>query len=209
MAKEDLSGIKNIIIDVGGVIIDIDYNLTAKAFIKLGVENFEDVFAQAKQMGFVDEFEKGNLSPDEFRNQLRQLSGKNFTDTEIDTAWDSLILFLKPSKIEVLRKLSQNYKLYLLSNNNAIHYQQCIVTVNKVIPFEEFSNLFLKNYYSHQIHLRKPDKEIFEFVLTENNLIAAETLFLDDSIQHIESAKKLGISTITVSGENTIEKIFG
>ena len=208
MAKEDLKGIKNIILDMGGVIIDIDYTLTAKAFINLGINDFENIFTQAKQMGFVDEFEKGKLSPEEFRNHLKKLSGKEFSDIEIDECWDALILDFKPSRVDLIRKLSQNFAIYLLSNNNAIHYKKLVSKIEQVVPFAEFSKLFKKNYYSHLMHLRKPDKEAFELVLTENNLKAEETLFVDDSLQHIKSASELGLKTLFVNSNTIIENSF-
>ena len=208
MAKEHLQGIKNIILDMGGVIIAIDYTLTAKAFIQLGIVDFEKIFTQAKQMGFVDEFEKGNLSPEGFRNQLRKMSGKKFTDTEIDACWNALILDFEQNNLAIIQQLAQHYNLYLLSNNNAIHYKKLITKIEAIIPFQEFSKLFIKNYYSHLLNMRKPDKETFEFVLTENNLKAEETLFVDDSVQHINSAAQLNIKTLEINASTTLANSF-
>lgn len=207
MAQEQLSGIKNIIIDMGGVILDIDHSLTAAAFKAIGVENFESLFTKASQSGFIEEFESGNLSPDEFRNQVRAWCGIPFSSLELDAAWNALILDLKPSRVAAIQSLSQRFNLYLLSNNNAIHYLRCIEKINALLPFEVFSSYFKQNYYSHILRLRKPEKAAFEFVLRENKLNLSETIFWDDSLQHIESAQTLGIRTITISPENTIEQL--
>ena len=110
--------------------------------------------------------------------------------------------------METVKQLSKHYSLYLLSNNNAIHYRQLISKIEETISFDRFSQLFVKNYYSHLLGMRKPDQEIFEFVLSENKLNASETLFVDDSVQHLETAKLLGIKTLLVDTSNTLEHHF-
>jgi HAD superfamily hydrolase (TIGR01509 family) len=208
MAKPDLGGIKNIILDMGGVIIDIDYNLTVKAFQDLGVANFESIFTQVKQMGFVDDFEKGKLMPADFRTKLREVSGTNFSDATLDKAWNALILNLQAHRVETVRQLSKKFNLYLLSNNNAIHYSHLLKKIEEVISFTEFSLLFKENYYSHYMGMRKPDKEIFEFVLSKNQLNPSETLFVDDSPQHLNGANLIGIHTLLIDSSSTLEQNF-
>lgn len=207
MSASQLKGIKNIIIDMGGVILDIDYSLTVRAFSSLGVPQFDRFFTQAKQSGFVEDFEKGSISPIEFRDHIRSITQSNFSDAEIDHAWDALILEPSESKLLALKQLAEHYNLFLLSNNNAIHYQKCITTIEKIMPFDAFTSMFKKDYYSHLIQLRKPDRAVFEFVLKENNLSIRDTIFFDDSLQHIESAKKLGLKTIHITPEQGIEKL--
>jgi glucose-1-phosphatase len=208
MEKDDLSKVKNIIIDMGGVIIDIDYQLTVDAFVKLGISDFDTVFTQVKQLGFIDDFEKGMLSNAEFRNRIRTFCSFSLTDAEIDAAWNALILNLNPARVELVRKLSAHYKLYLLSNNNAIHYQKLKSKIEAQISFDTFSSLFIKNYYSHLIGMRKPDAEVFGMVLAENNLLPSETLFIDDSIQHIKGAEALGIKTLFIQASAPLESYF-
>ncbi len=207
MPSQFLSGVKNIIIDMGGVILDIDYTLTAKAFEKMGVPDFEKLFTQANQSVFIEEFERGNLSPEEFRKQVCKLTSKSFEENEIDKAWNALILEPKISRIASLRALSACCDLYLLSNNNAIHYNQCIATINTMLNFEEFSSLFKKSYYSHLIKQRKPDAASFEYVLQENNLNKEETVFWDDSVQHLAAAAALGLRTQRIDSQITIDYI--
>lgn len=208
MSALQLQGIKNIIIDMGGVILDIDYNRTVQAFSELGIPDFDRYFTQAKQSGFVEDFEKGSISPNDFRDQIRKITQINFSDAEIDHAWDALILEPSKSKLLALKQLAERYNLFLLSNNNAIHYQKCISTIEQIMPFEAFSSLFKKNYYSHLIQLRKPDQAVFEFVLKENNLRLSDTIFFDDSLQHLESAHNLGLKTLHISPELSIEKLI-
>lgn len=208
MQTQNLHRIKNLVIDMGGVIIDIDYSLTARAFEKHGIKDFEHIFTQAKQLGFIDEFEKGTITPSQFRNELKNCANIHLSDDLIDSCWNALILDFTQEKLQLVQALSKQYNLFLLSNNNAIHFQKLISKIEQVVPFADFSSLFLKNYYSHQLKMRKPDAEIFNYVLQQNNLLRDETLFIDDSIQHIQSAEKIGIPCLFVRTSSTLSDFF-
>ena len=198
----NLNGIKNIIFDLGGVILDIDYNLTVKAFEKLGIPNFKAQYSKMSQSNLFDNIETGKISPEEFRNLIREVAEKDVTDAEIDHAWNALILHLPQYRIEILKKLQDNYRLFLLSNTNKIHYDDYSEVIKRENRIEGLEPLFEKTYLSHEMGLRKPNPEIFNVVLNENNLVAEETLFIDDSPQHIASAKTLGIVTYHLENED-------
>ncbi|MAZ36224.1 MAG: HAD family phosphatase [Bacteroidetes bacterium] len=198
----NLNGIKNIIFDLGGVILDIDYNLTVKAFEKLGIPNFKAQYSKMSQSNLFDNIETGKISPEEFRNLIREVAEKDVTDAEIDHAWNALILHLPQYRIEILKKLQDNYRLFLLSNTNKIHYDDYSEVIKRENGIEGLEPLFEKTYLSHEMGLRKPNPEIFNVVLNENNLVAEETLFIDDSPQHIASAKTLGIVTYHLENED-------
>lgn len=208
MAKANLNGIQNIIFDMGGVLIDIDYSLTAKAFLKYGLADFDKIFNQGEQLDFISAFERGELMPHEFRMHIRNLVAVNLPDEVIDACWNALILDFQLSRLEQIKALSKSYKLFILSNNNAIHFKKLISKIEQVVPFSTFRQHFISCYFSHLIHLQKPNKEAFSLVLRENNLKVEETLFVDDSIQHIQSAAALGIRTLLVNAAEPIEKLF-
>lgn len=205
MDKINLEGIKAIIFDLGGVILNINYQLAEQAFEKLGIENFAELFSQASQSKLFDRLEKGVISPAEFRKELCSLSKKNLTDDQIDKAWNAMLLDLPPERIELLKKLKEHYKIYLLSNTNKIHIDQFSC---RTISREKLESLFDKVYFSSEIGMRKPDSEIFEHVLKENGLKPSETLFIDDSIQHIEGAEKVEIRAVLLEKGTTINKLF-
>ena len=200
--------IKNIIFDFGGVILNIDYKLTEQAFTKLGIEDFDSIYSQAVQKELFDVFEKGLMSPEDFRKGLRKYIAEEVSDTEIDNAWNSMLLDLPEERIILLDKLRKNYRLFLLSNTNEIHYNSFLAYMKNKFRRDIFSEVFEKAYVSHQIHLRKPDAVIFEFVLRENSLRKEETLFIDDSIQHIEGAKRVGLKTLFLEKGKTILDLF-
>jgi len=198
--------IKNIIFDFGGVIFDIDYQKPKEEFIKLGIENFPDLYSKARQSNLFDDFEKGLISSEEFREGLRTFSEKPLTDEQIDHAWNSILINIPERNVAFLQKLKTRYRLFLLSNTNAIHEAAFTEIIKKQYGRYIIDGLFEKIYFSHHVHLRKPDKEIFLLVLNENNLIAEETLFVDDSPQHIEGAKKVGLQTMLVVDQKEMIK---
>jgi len=189
---------KNIIFDFGGVIIRIDYQRIAATFNKFGVGDFEAFYSQLHQDTLFDDFEKGLITPEKFRERIREVSGIPITDSQVDEAWNAILIDLPEKNIEALARLKKSHRIFLLSNTNAIHEKAFMEIVFRDYGTNVLTETFEKIYFSHQMKMRKPDREIFEMVLRENNLLAAETLFVDDSLQHIEGAKNAGLQTLFV-----------
>lgn len=185
---------KALILDFGGVLLNIDYQAPIREFEKLGIKDFQNQFAQATQSNLFDEFEKGRISNELFRNEIRKLTGSTISDQQIDFAWNSVLLDFPNDKMKLLGELQAKYRLFLLSNTNRIHVEIFEKSMNEKFGKNHFHSHFEKIYFSSSIGMRKPDVEIFEFVLNENNLLADETIFIDDSIQHIAGARKAGIT---------------
>lgn len=186
---------KNIIFDLGGVILNIDYDLTAKAFEQLGLPNFQHLFSKASQEMTFDLYEKGLISSDDFRDALNNSLKTPVRTETIDAAWNAMLLDLPSSRLELLKKMKGSHRTFLLSNTNEIHIHWFFNSLKHHFGIRDLSDYFEKVYLSYEIGLRKPDAAIFRHVLNENQLKPSETLFIDDSPQHIESAKKLGIHT--------------
>ncbi|HLT86778.1 MAG TPA: hypothetical protein VKZ57_04260, partial [Sphingobacterium sp.] len=170
--------VKNIILDYGNVIFMIDFQRVKQAFTALGVANVDEVFAHSGQIALFDDFDKGKISAQEFRDGLRTLANKPMlTDSEVDQAWNALLIGVPAGKHELLERLNEKYRTFLLSNNNEIHYAYCMDHIEQTYGVKDNSQFFEKTYYSHLMGMRKPDSEIFEKVLTENELVPHETLF--------------------------------
>jgi epoxide hydrolase-like predicted phosphatase len=197
-----------IIFDLGGVLFDIQYQKTADAFRSLGLKDFDTLYSQAKQDGLFDDFETGRSSAADFRERLRSRLGTNATDQAIDNAWNAMLLGMTSDKIELLSTLQAKYRIFLLSNTNEIHLTAVFRMMNERFGFQDLSGFMEKQYFSCRIGMRKPDAEIFEFVLKEQGLSPAQTLFIDDSIQHIEGAAKLGIQTHHLKSGEKIQEVF-
>ena len=204
----DLSGIKNIIFDLGGVILNIRYQNALEAFQKLSTSQQTIAFTQQKQSRLFDDYETGRISDQAFREGLRQHYEIEASDAEIDAAWNAMLLDIPAERITLLQALSQKYRLFLLSNTNAIHLVHFSRLVAEGFAIPSLDSLFEKTYYSHLIGQRKPDAPVFEHILNRHQLNRRETLFIDDSIQHIEGARQVGLQTLFLAPPLTINEVF-
>jgi putative hydrolase of the HAD superfamily len=196
--------IKNIIFDLGGVIIDIDYSRTAEAFYKLGAVNFDAVYTQSKQDHFFDDYDVGKISSDEFRAILKGKLDIVATDDEFDNAWNSMLLDLPKQRLDFIKELGKTYRVFLFSNTNDIHLEKVFRICQIQNGFDTFDGYFQEEYYSNIFGKRKPNPEAFIFILHENKMKAEETLFVDDTFQHILGAKEAGLHAIHLSSEKSI-----
>ncbi|MBI3511039.1 MAG: HAD family phosphatase [Bacteroidetes bacterium] len=187
--------IKNIIFDLGGVIIDLDAAATSRAFAELGAKDFEKHYTFAKQSGIFDEFDKGSITEEEFRNELRKFLRSGVSDEQIDHAWNAMLIGIPRARLDLLKEAGKQFRIFLLSNTNVIHTRFFSDPVHETFLSFDPTNFFERWYYSCEIHMRKPDREIFEFVLEANKLVAEETLFIDDAQQHVTGAAQCGIHT--------------
>ena len=197
--------IKNIIFDLGDVILNIDVPVASLSFSKLSGREQQEILDLFKEKDLFRQFETGSLDETGFRNYIRELLVfPDWTDDMIDTAWNSLLLDLPPERVELLKNLRTRYRLFLLSNTSSIH----IIQVNKILEaatgVKKLDDLFDKVYLSYEMGLMKPDPAIYQQVLEEQGLVAEETLFLDDNADNIKAASTLGIATIHVCKPTTI-----
>lgn len=201
--------IKNIIFDYGNVIFTIDFKRTQAAFAALGIENVEEFYAHKGHDPLFDEFEKGNITAAEFRDSIRKVSKHpELTDQQIDDAWNSLLIGVPDGNHELLLALKEKYRLFLLSNINEIHLDYVNKYLKDNFDLDGNEGFFEKIYYSHLVRKRKPSVAIFEQVMAENNLNKEETLFIDDSPQHLKTASELGIQTYLMTYPDTIQQYF-
>ncbi len=186
--------IKNIILDLGGVILNIDYNLTIKAFENLGISNFESLYTQAKQEHLFDHYESGKISSEEFVERLGEYLVTQQPREAIINAWNAMLLDLPTERLDFLKDLRLSYNTSLLSNTNPIHikcFHQIVKEQNGIESLDEF---FDHIHFSSDLGMRKPDPDIFEHVCDLHHYVPSETLFIDDSIQHVEGARKAGLN---------------
>ena len=188
-----MKNIKAIIFDLGGVILNIDYDLTVKEFEKLGVLNSASYYSKGEQKKIFDDLETGKISEKEFIDSIK-LKTNNANANQIKYAWNKMLLNLPLERLLSIKRMMCKYQTFLLSNTNSIH----ISSFKKGLDVSEwklFESVFNKIYFSYEIGMRKPSNKIFEYVLKDNHLQAENVLFIDDSIQHINAAEKIGIIT--------------
>jgi putative hydrolase of the HAD superfamily len=190
-----MNTIDAILFDLGGVFITIDYQATIDAFEKFGFENAQHLYSQAEQAILFEKYETGKISTPHFINNLLKLSNSNPSPNQIVKAWNSMIGDFSIESITLLKNLQSKYRLFMLSNTNELHMELVKRKWQEIenAPMESF---FEKVHFSHQLGLRKPYPNTFLEVCKINNLDPVKTLFIDDSIQHIEGAQKAGLQTI-------------
>ncbi|MGB0932722.1 MAG: HAD family hydrolase [Lishizhenia sp.] len=196
--------VQNIIFDLGGVILNIDYHKTINAFKNLGDQEFDSLFTQANQTDLFDKYEKGLCSSQFFINGLLDYLPAGTSANAIVKAWNAMLLDLPQERIVKLLDLKDKYRTFLLSNTNDIHLDAFHSIIKKENSLDSLASLFEKVYYSCEMKMRKPDPEIFLTVCKENNLEPKDTLFIDDSIQHVEGAKKAGLQAYHLTNGETI-----
>ena len=201
-----MKNVKAIIFDLGAVILNINYQNTIDEFKKLGVKNPNSFYSKKTQTHLFNQIETGKISPREFLLQL-QKETSDASIQQVKNAWNAMLLDLPEERIKLLKSLNQNYAIFLLSNTNALHICEFKKKLGNK-EYAEFYNLFDKVYYSHKIGFRKPQAEAFTIILNQNKLVAHEVLFIDDSPQHIEVAKKLGIHAYHLKDEEEVTTLF-
>lgn len=200
--------IKNIIFDYGGVIIDLDYSATTRAFEAHGVKSFNAAFTQHEQHDLFDEFDCGRITPAAFRKQLNMLLQVRLTDTQIDQSWNAMLLGIRHEKLSFLKTLSEKYSLFLLSNTNEIHLTAVERYFENVYGAVRIENFFTECYYSCRIGYRKPQAECFQLILGKHGLRKDETIFIDDTPGIIHAARALGIPSHLYPTNESLDFFF-
>lgn len=185
-----MEGIKNIILDLGGVLINLDFQKLNDSLKRLGLEN---AFSKTEQIDLFDKLEEGEISEDFFLTEFKNLTTKKHSNKEIIDAWNSILLDLPMERIELLEDLGKKYRLFLFSNTNSMHIKEVYNILNRSYGIKNLNLYFEKIYLSHELGIRKPKVEGFKQITTSHELNLNETLFIDDSPQHVSGAKKAGL----------------
>lgn len=200
-------GIKNLLIDLGGVLINLDRQRCVENFQKLGLQNVEELLDIHRPEGLLMQQEKGLITPAEFRNGVREMMGKVVSDKQIDAAWNSFLVDIPTYKLDLLLKLREKYVVYLLSNTNEIHWKW---TCKNLFPYRTFKveDYFEKTYLSFEMKMAKPEPEIFKTIIEDAGIEPEETLFIDDAEINCKAAAELGIATYTAKAGEDWSHIF-
>ena len=196
----------HLLFDFGGVIIDIDYDATPAAMRRLSRAGSTIAFSQAGQAALFDEFETGRLSPAEFRAGLRAAYDLDATDAELDAAWHAMLFGVPAERLAFISKLRQlGHQTALLSNTNALHIAEINQRLAAQYGFRHgIADVLDRVFYSQEVGLRKPGEEIFRHALREMNWRAEDVLFIEDSPQHVATARRLGLRVLHLAPPLTL-----
>lgn len=197
--------VKNILFDLGGVIIDIDVNKTAREMaLALGLEDNSSSDDLLNHKIF-KQYETGTINSTEFVQALKNMADKEVNESQIIKAWNAMLLHIPEERIKLLEKLKRENRLFVLSNTNELHINQ----FNSMIPgYSNLTELFEKVYYSNEIGYRKPTKEAFNVVIKEVSIDPSETLFIDDNIENIKAASEMNFQTLLVERDKDITQLL-
>ena len=201
-----MNNIDTLIFDFGGVIINLDYSKPVSEFKKLGILDSKKLYSKKEQTKLFDSLECGQISNENFLNEIRKKSNTNDLEL-IKKAWNSILLNIPEERVHLLKKLSSKYKIFLLSNTNSIHLKEIISSYGEK-KWKNFISIFNDVYFSNQIGMRKPNEDVFFYLIKKNKLDVSKTLFIDDSPQHIKTARKIGFKTYHLTDKEDIVSLF-
>lgn len=202
-----MTNIRHIIFDLGGIFLNLNYQLTAEAFRRLGVKNFDELFTQHHANPLFEQLETGHISNESFFQAIRALTELPLSDEQITSAWNAMMLDMPPARIQWLQTVAAHYPVYLFSNTNAIHYACFEAICRRDLGNLNFNALFHFAGYSHQLGYRKPAAASFRQLLGQLQLDAAHTLFIDDTPGNIRGAQEAGMHTLFLPPPQEIMEI--
>ena len=204
----DLTNIRNIIFDLGKVLLNLDFEASIKAFQQLGMTGDVLDASQAYSDPVFYQLEVGLISPEVFRERLRNiLNNRQLTDRQIDDAWCAMILDIPADRVKTVQELRKHYSVYLFSNTNKIHIDRLLPAFKKQHGID-FATLFVKDFYSHELNERKPEISSFQKVIELSGVNPGETLFVDDLEKNIIGAQQAGLKTFWLKEGMEMSDIF-
>ena len=204
----NLTGIRNIIFDLGGVILNIDERKAEQAFRAFGMNDFDQRWHQLRQSRFFEDFETGKITAEGFRKEMKKRLPAAVTNSQIDEAWNAMLLNIPEERLRLLKELSTTYCLFLFSNTNEIHLSAFRKILGRDLGRNDLSHIFEREYYSNETGKRKPNKDAFGQILIDNNWDQEHTLFIDDTLEYAQAALKLGFKAYHLKEGEDITELF-
>lgn len=203
--------IKNLVFDLGGVIVPLNRVACIRAFNDVvGYKDFGDVLRSYRQVGYFDKFETGRISAPRFREIIRSHSvmttkdgqPRTVSDEQIDYSLNCFLCDIPQNRIDALLHFRQSYRMLLLSNTNPIGMNYC----RKLFKAKGYDvkELFDRLYLSYQMKVAKPDPDIFKKMMADSGIVPEETLYIDDSLANVEAGKALGFHVVLFNSKDDL-----
>lgn len=197
--------INTLIFDLGGVIVDLEPNRTLDEFARLAHKQVPEILERYTSHPSFNAYETGRIEEEDFRNSVRSMFNLTASDAEIDRCWNAMLIGIPLEKLTMLTRLKKHFTVLVLSNTNSIHLRY----LNEVILKGQVLDAYVHQaHYSHQIGMRKPDQEIFDYVLTAHSLLPEQTLFMDDNLDNMNAAKALGMEALLIEHPARVTYLF-
>lgn len=208
MSKPDWSKIEGIVFDIGNVLVDIDYPKTVAHFQALSDLDFSNIVSYSSQLGFFDEYERGEITTEEFISALKKYLKPETSEAQIIHAWNTMLVNYPEPKIKLLEKLKTEFKLFAFSNTNDLHVLQLNQNISRLYGKKEFREYFDRAFYSNEIRMRKPEKRAYEFLIEETAIQPEKLLFIDDKPENLLPAEELGIQILHLEKPEYLYSFF-
>lgn len=199
--------IKNIIFDLGNVIINLDIDATTQAFKKLYGTNYNSFMDLLEDKDVFNRYEKGEITTTEFVHELSSLSD-DVSEQQIKDAWNAMLLDIPEERFAILLAAKKEYRTFCLSNTNELHISFIYEQLKRTKGINNLDDYFETVYLSHEMGMRKPDVEIFEKVIQDEQLIPTETVFIDDTAGHLVGAKKANLIGVHMTPDLNLSLLF-
>lgn len=183
--------IRNLLFDLGNVLLPIDPAATASALENLMGMPYANLLSQPDEM--LTKFETGKVNYIVFFNYLSKIAPKVVHINELLPAWNKMLLPLRQDTVTVLQDLSKDFRCFILSNTNEVHIRHFDQQLKSLGLYELwYKKIFTKSFFSHELGFRKPQPEIFDAVIHDANISARETIYLDDLQINVDAASRMG-----------------
>lgn len=204
-----IQGIDAIIFDIGNVLIDLDYPQVIRQLSRRAQKNQHNLDKLVVDSKVLRAFELGQIGPDRFREEVAKLLGCKLAESEFEQIWNSMLKEVSRERMSKILKIKQRYKTYILSNTNLTHELAFEEKVLEATGRPSIRDFVEQAFFSHEIGMRKPDAECFEFVIDEIDLYPSRMLFLDDRLENVQAAKKAGMKSFQIQQpDKQLSEIF-
>jgi putative hydrolase of the HAD superfamily len=196
--SNQLQGIDVIIFDFGNVLIDLDYPRVIRKFSEVAKKNLEEIEELVVTAPVLQKFEMGMIGPDEFRASINKILGTQMGERQFENIWNSMLKSITKERMDKVLKIGERFDTYILSNTNMIHeiaYEEMIMQATGRPSLRDFVK---EVYYSHEIGMRKPNLNCYQFVIDDIGIYPSRMLFLDDRLDNVEAAQKAGMKAIQI-----------
>lgn len=205
-----MSSIRNIVFDFGNVLFDLDLPAIGREIQHLVGDQYETVRERLQRSGVFELYETGGLTTEEFVDAIRLAGPVPLSAEQVIAAWNSIFIGMPRERFDMLLRLRHQYNVFLLSNINDLHATWIDDYMLREHGLTDFQSRYFDGvYYSHLIRLRKPDREIYEYVLADAEILPQETLFIDDLEENVKAAREVGIQGVVKRAEVDVLALIG
>ena len=205
-----LQGVDAVIFDFGNVLIDLDYPKIIQEFKKVANKNQENIRKLVMDSKILIKFETGQIGPDRFLAAVNQILATNLSEDEFERIWNCMLKDITRERMDKVLEIGKRFDTYILSNSNITHEIAFEAMVMDATGKESIRDFVKEAYFSHEIGMRKPDLDIYEFVIDDISNYPSRMLFLDDRLDNVEAAREAGMKAVQIfNPDKQLNELFG